>query len=413
MFRRLVLAGIAMVAASVVSVAEAQEKLVVISTQEIDLAQERATIDLTKAKGAYRAVRIRTKTGAADMTRVQVLYANGAVHNEDRVIHLLPGERSRAIDPRNEDRFLDQINITYKPIAGRKEKKATIEVIGAQSRAGARAVRPSTPRPTPPVAADPSTSNIVTTPTSQEPSTTTPGTATAGGDVLFGAQNVGFGVDRDVIRVGNEIGKFNRIRMRILENDVFINELKVVYSNDEVDALVVNANIKANSRTEWFNLKGDRFIKEIQMSYRSRPSLKGQARVEVFGEYADGWLGPNGEGRKYNQGWVLLGAQTAGFVGFDKDIIQIGKNEGGFKKIRVTVKDRAITLNELRVLYLNGADDIIPVRTKVDAGSTYGPIDLKGGIRAIKEIQAKYRSRFFDRSAAGKGMGIVEVWGQH
>jgi hypothetical protein len=54
------------------------------------------------------------------------------------------------------------------------------------------------------------------------------------------------------------------------------------------------------------------------------------------------------------------------------------------------------------------------VRTRVDAGGTYGPIDLKGERRvAIDRIEAKYRSRFFDASARGKGSAIVEVWGQH
>ena len=232
--------------------------------------------------------------------------------------------------------------------------------------------------------------------------------------MLFGAQYVGFGVDRDVIRVGNEIGKFDRIRLRVLDNDIFINELKVVYANGETDTLAVNANVPKNSRTNWIDLKGDRFIKEIQMIYKSRPSFRGQARIEVFGEYAEGWLGPQGEGRKYNQGWVLLGAQTAGFFGFDKDVIPVGRNEGGFKKIRVNVKDRAITLNEVHIIYTDASDETIPVRTRVEAGGSYGPIDLKGTRQvAIDRVEAKYRSRFFDASARGKGAAIVEIWGQH
>ena len=206
----------------------------------------------------------------------------------------------------------------------------------------------------------------------------------------------------------------SRVRLRVLDNDIFINELKIIYANGETDTLAVNANVPKNSRTNWIDFKGDRFIKEIQLVYRSKPSFRGQARIEVFGQYAPGWLGPQGEGRKYNQGWVLLGAQTAGFVGFDKDVIPVGSNEGGFKKIRVTVKDRAITLNEIRVIYTDGTDETIPVRTRVDAGGTYGPIDLKGDRRAaIDRIEAKYRSRFFDASARGKGSAIVEVWGQH
>ncbi len=217
-----------------------------------------------------------------------------------------------------------------------------------------------------------------------------------------------------MIRVGNEIGKFQKIRLRVLDNDIHINEIKVIYANGETDTLAVDADIPKNSRTSWIDLKGDRFIKEIQLNYRSRPSFKGQARIEVFGQYADGWLGPQGEGRKYNQGWVLLGAQTAGFVGFDKDVIPVGRNEGGFRKLRVTVKDRAITLNEVKVIFAGGEEEVIPVRTRVDAGGTYGPIDLKDGRRAaIDHIEAKYRSRFFDSSARGKGAAIVELWGQH
>jgi len=216
-----------------------------------------------------------------------------------------------------------------------------------------------------------------------------------------------------VLRVGGEIGKFDRVRFRVLDNEVHINEMKVVYANGDPDTLTVNQDIKANTFTKWLPLKGDRFIREIQMSYRSKPSFKGQATVEVYGDYAEGWLGPNGEGRKYNQGWVLLGAQTAGFIGFEKDTIPVGKNEGGFKRIRVTVRDRAITLSEVRVVYGSGQEDIIPVKARVDAGSTYGPIDLKGGSRVIREIEARYRSRLIDSSAKGKGRAVVEVWGQH
>jgi hypothetical protein len=289
----------------------------------------------------------------------------------------------------------------------------TTSYSGGSDSGGGRVTSPVVRETAPPPASEP-TAEIVASPTTAAPTATPAGRATEGGDVLFGAQYVGFGVDRDVIRVGNEIGKFDRIRLRVLDNDIFINELKVIYANGETDTLAVNANVPKNSRTNWIDLHGDRFIKEIQMVYKSKPSFRGQARVEVFGQYAPGWLGPQGEGRKYNQGWVLLGAQTAGFVGFDKDVIPVGANEGGFKKIRVTVKDRAITLNEIRVLYTDGTDETIPVRTRVDAGGTYGPIDLKGERRvAIDRIEAKYRSRFFDASARGKGSAIVEVWGQH
>jgi len=433
MFRRLVVALSVILATGVFVTAEARkhrwrgDQLVVIAEHDIDMNLDRYTIDVSKAKGAYKGIRVKAKQGFFDLSRVQVVYADGSTHNEDRQIDMYQGERSREINPTGDSRFIDQVNITQIPQRGR----GRLQVLGIQDDEGRRMDRaggyagsgsgstssggssytPPSPSNTP--AADIPTA-IPTRPTDSAPTATPAGVATEGGDVLFGAQYVGFGVDRDVIRVGNEIGKFQRIRLRVLDNDIHINEIKVIYANGETDTLAVDADIPKNSRTSWIDLKGDRFIKEIQLNYRSRPSFKGQARIEVFGQYADGWLGPQGEGRKYNQGWVLLGAQTAGFVGFDKDVIPVGRNEGGFRKLRVTVKDRAITLNEVKVIFAGGEEEVIPVRTRVDAGGTYGPIDLKEGKRAaIDHIEAKYRSRFFDSSARGKGAAIVELWGQH
>ncbi|PPD00437.1 MAG: DUF2541 domain-containing protein [Hyphomicrobium sp.] len=419
MFRRLVLVLCAIVATGVFVTAEARKRyrhydgdqLIVISEQDIDLALDRYTIDVSKAKGAYKGIRVRNAQGELfDLSRVQIVYSDGSVHNEDRQIDMYRGERSRPINETPDPRFIDQVNIVQEPGRGR----GRLQVLGIQDAEGRRMDRSggggnySERRPETTTSGD-----LAVRPTSETPTTATPGQATEGGDVLFGAQYVGFGVDRDTIRVGNEVGKFDRIRLRILDNDIHINELKVVYANGEVDSLAIDADIPKNSRTTWIDLKGDRFIKEIQMSYRSRPSFSGQARIEVFGQYADGWLGPNGEGRKYNQGWVLLGAQTAGFVGFDKDVVPVGRNEGGFRRLRVNVKDRAITLNELKVIYLGGTEETIPVRTRVDAGGSYGPIDLRGERRqGIERIEAKYRSRIFDSSAKG-GTAIVEVWAQH
>jgi hypothetical protein len=417
MFRRLFVAVLAMAAAGVVATAEAQQgdNWVLLSTKNVDLRAGTDTIDVSTARGNYRAVRIRNTGDDIVINKARVIYGDNTAHVEDRTINLLSGERSRPIDMRQSGKFVDAVAITYG--AATRGGTSTIQVWGLQD--DPRATR--TAAATPPRPAD-TAQPIKTTPTAPVPTPTAPGTPapTAGGDVLFGTQSVGFGVDRDVIRVGAEIGKFDKIRLRVLDNDIFLNELKVVYTNGESDALAVNAEIKQNSRTNYLSLKGDRFIKEIQLSYRSRPNFKGQAHVEVLGQYAEGWLAPTGEGRKYNQGWVLLGAQTADFfritsgkAGFDRDVISVGRNEGGFKRIRVQVRDRAITLNELRVVYASGQEDIIPVKAKVEAGSTYGPIDLKGGTRAIKEIVAFYRSRIFDRNAAGRGKAVVEVWGLH
>ncbi|MEL6227963.1 MAG: DUF2541 domain-containing protein, partial [Pseudomonadota bacterium] len=236
---------------------------------------------------------------------------------------------------------------------------------------------------------------------------------TGRGEVLFGVQRVGLGLDRDVVRVSSDVGKFQRFRLRVLENDVFVNSVSVVYRDGSTDTVAVNAEILRNTTSGWFRISETKFVSEVRLDYRARANFRGRARVELFGEFAPRWLGANGEGRKFNDGWVLLGAQTAGFVGFDDDTVPVGRNKGGFAQVRVSVRDRAITLNELEIVYGDGTSDTVPVKARVNAGSSWGPVDLKGDRRPIREIRARYRSRFFDREAAGKGAAVVEVWGRY
>lgn len=410
MFRRLVIASVAAATLSMASAAQAQDNWVLLGSKSVSGSGSSDSIDVAGAKGSFKALRLVAKQGGVDIDNVEVVYSGAAAHNERRPINLNQGDRTKPIDPRDAQRFVDRVNLSYK---GRGQP-AVIEVYGLQNAAGARATRTAAAATPAAPAAGPATGPIAAAPTKSEPVKAQPGQQIVGGDVLFGTQTVGFGVDRDVIPVGADIGKFDKIRMRVLDNDIFIRSMKVVYANGESEELAYNADVKKDSRTRWLNLKGDRFIKEIQLLYNSRPNFKGRAYVEVYGQYAEGWLGPQGEGRKFNQGFVLLGAQTAGFTIDRNDRIEVGRNEGGFRKIRVNVKDQAITLFEVRVVYGNGEVDIIPAnRTRVDAGGTYGPIDLKGGSRVITEIRPTYRTRIFQQGGVAKGRAVVEFWGQH
>lgn len=240
---------------------------------------------------------------------------------------------------------------------------------------------------------------------------------TAEPDVMFGHRNVDPGLDRDVITVGGDLGKFDRIRFRVLGHGVHVETLRVVYRDGSDETFPLNADIAADQRSGWIAVKGDRFIREIHLSYRPHPGLKGQARVEVTGQYTGGWLAQGGEGRRYHDGWVLLGAQTAGFTGYDRDVIRVGANEGGFARLRIEAVDRAITLREVRVTYAQGADEVFRMRVRVDPGTPYGPLVFKRGSAPIVAIEVRYRSRFDWRrrlkSALRGQPAVVQVWGQH
>ena len=444
MFGRVVVAGLALAASGVLSVASAQEKWVGIGSREIDLTKSFQSIDLSGAKGSYQAFRIVVLSGeVTGISNIQIQYSDGVAYAETRLlqkaIKLVSGERTRSMAQGSGEHFVEAAVLCFKSTRG----TAKVEVQGLQVPRGASAVKPASSKAvtwasacpgapemksTPPVVAAapgaapavaapsaPSSGSLSAAPTAPIPTNAAPGTAVGSGAVLFGVQNVGFLRDRDVIKVGANLGQFDRLQMRVIDNDIYINDIDVVYADGSTQKLVVGADIKQNTRTRWLDLKGDKFIKEIQMTYRSRPSLKnGQARIEVYGQYAEGWLGPNGRGRQFNEGWVLVGAQTAGrFLRTETDVLPIGRNEGKFKRIRVTVKDRALVFEEMRIVYANGEEELIPVKATVAANSTWGPVDLKTGDRAIKEIRAKYRSAVIDSKAVGRGASVVEIWCQH
>lgn len=405
----------------------------VLAQAEVTLAESKARriirdvdrLDVRAIPGKFSGIRVYVLDGSSiDISKIDVHYADGTTFTEDRgrLIRLDQTDlRTRVMGPdegRGPEKFIDEIVMHYKTAPG-EPHQAAVRIVGVSSRSGARAIRPAH------IAAS---GTVPSTPTAPTPVSATPGSVTAGGDVLFGVQQVGFSVDRDVITIGRQFGKFDRIRLRVLDNDLYLNELRVIYSDGEPDVLAVAANVPANSRTKWFNLKGDRFIKEIRLVYRSRPGFRGQARVEVYGEFAEGWYGKPttggsgeivnaGEGFQYggNRGWLYLGGQQPKFfsvrkgVGYETDVISVARN-WGFNRVRLDVKDRAITLNRLTIVYGDGTTDTVPVGQKVDGGSSFGPVQLKR--KPVREVQVSYRSRIFDKAATAKGHAFVEFWAQ-
>src|SRR5690606_8702288 len=97
--------------------------------------------------------------------------------------------------------------------------------------------------------------------------------------------DVGFLTDKDSIKVGRKDGDFSAIKVRVRKNDVNIVDMKVIYANGKSDDIPLRSIIKAGGESRTIDLKGgDRFIRRIDFVYRSKPSFKGQATVEVWGK---------------------------------------------------------------------------------------------------------------------------------
>ena len=104
--------------------------------------------------------------------------------------------------------------------------------------------------------------------------------------------------------------------------------------------------------------------------------------------------------------WELLGSAKVGFIA-DKDVIQVGRQDGDFSKIKLVVKGNEVEFVDVKIVYGNGQPDDIPVRNKIRAGGETSAIDLKGGDRVIRRVEMVYRSR-----PSFKGQATVELWGR-
>ncbi len=104
--------------------------------------------------------------------------------------------------------------------------------------------------------------------------------------------------------------------------------------------------------------------------------------------------------------WELLGTSKVGFLA-DKDVIQVGRKDGDFSKIKLRVKGNDVEFMDVNVVYGNGAKDDIRVRNRIRAGGETRAIDLKGGDRFIKRVEFVYKSK-----PSFKGQATVELWGK-
>jgi len=226
--------------------------------------------------------------------------------------------------------------------------------------------------------------------------TSTVASAQSGPWVLLGCQNVGFGVDRDVIRVGRREGHYTAIRLRVSGNDVHILDLKVVYGNNVVDDIRVRSLVRAGGQTGSLDLRGGvRSIQRIELIYQARRGFAGRAQVCAEGRFAQAGIAPPiapAPMPPRPSGWVALGCQDVGF-NVDRDVIRVGRRDGHYTAIRLRVSGNDVRFFDLKVVYGNGAPDDIPVRAVIRAGGQSGALDLRGGIRSINRIEMVYATR--------------------
>lgn len=236
---------------------------------------EREVIQVGRKEGRFKAIRLTARGNDVRIEDLKVIYGNGNP-DEIQVREVLEeGGRTRAIDLKGNDRFIDRIVMRLqKDYKGRGRGPAEICVVGLSS-AGPR-------RPPPPHWDD------------------------------LGCVEVGIRKEFDVIEVGRREGRYQAIRLFAKGGDVEINDLKVVYGNGLPDDIQVRKHLRQGDQTLPLDLKGrDRLIRQLELRTKRDPKdvlknvvkglVKGDARINkaivcAEGLQVEGGRGPGGHG---------------------------------------------------------------------------------------------------------------------
>lgn len=190
----------------------------------------------------------------------------------------------------------------------------------------------------------------------------------------LGSAQIGTRLERDVIEVGRREGRFKTLGFTITGSDVRIEDLRVVYGGGEIDELQVRDFFKAGTRSRPIDLPGrGQFIQRIEVTYRA----PGPVKIEFFGE------------KRREAQWQQLGCQRVAFLE-DNDVIRVGRKEGAFRALKLTVADAKLRLDRMRVVFGNGKSQSFEVRSVIPEGAETRPLDLDGRRRAIDRIELKY-----------------------
>jgi hypothetical protein len=101
---------------------------------------------------------------------------------------------------------------------------------------------------------------------------------------FLGSRRVNGALDFDRIPVGIGKGRFDRIRLKVVGNDLMIYDLEVRYGNGVIDDVPVRLLIPEGGQTRAIDLRGtDRRIRAVRFAYGKFANGNGPTYVELYG----------------------------------------------------------------------------------------------------------------------------------
>lgn len=90
----------------------------------------------------------------------------------------------------------------------------------------------------------------------------------------------------------------------------------------------------------------------------------------------------------------------------DRDVIEVGRQEGGFHGLMVSVENSAVEIFDMRVVFADGSEFSPRTRLVFGEGTRTREIDLPGGDRLIRRVEFRYGN------LPGGGRAQIELWGR-
>ncbi|HEX5060241.1 MAG TPA: hypothetical protein VFV99_12820 [Kofleriaceae bacterium] len=349
-----------------------------LGTQEVAGKRDRDTFNVGKQEGKFDKLAIVVTDSDIELKDVTVFFANGDKWSPGGVKHVFKeGQRSRAIDLPGNDRTIAKVELLYANTPGGGRAKVAVYAKDTKAK-----------------------------PAGKRPDMT--------GWTLLGGQQVGGRKDRDTFNVSKYEGKFDEIQLNVLDSDLELLDLTVIFANGEKWSPKVKVSFKEGQRSRAIDLPGnDRVISKIELVYANTRG-GGNAYVEVYGR--DRRKGPNGNPGPLPpnlptkpvfdaNGWTLLGTQTVN-GGRDKDTIRVGQKKGGFDQLTMVVTDSDLDLQDFTIVFTGGQKWSPKFKHVFKEGARTRVIDLPGKDRTITRIELLYAN------LPGGGKAKVELYGR-
>lgn len=200
---------------------------------------ERQVIDVGRREGRFGRIGIAVLDNDAEILDLKVVYGNGETEDVRVRETFRAGSRSRPLDLGGRDRFIRQIEVTY-----RSRGPVKIEVYGQQQQRRERWEE-------------------------------------------LGCARIGFLDDKDEIRVGRREGRFEAVKLKVENQSVRLKALRIIYSDGEREDIRVGAIVPAGAETRPLDLgagRRGRGIDRVELFYLPQITIGGRkANVCLLG----------------------------------------------------------------------------------------------------------------------------------